>query len=118
MAARRSEPTSATADTTRRTRNVTETGSVVAAGAVARVSVAGGVAPGFVPDFGVALGLALGVGAAQDELSMVLLSIVTAPFCARARPCSVAPLLSAIEVRVMIVPLNDVEVPRVAELPT
>ena len=60
----------------------------------------------------------MGLGAAHAELSMVLWSIVTAPLRASARPCSVAPVLSAIEVRAMIVPLKLVDVSRVAELPT
>ena len=50
---------------------------------------------------------------------MRLLSSVTAPFRARARPGRiVAPVTIVIEVRAMIVPLNCVPDPSVAELPT
>ena len=88
----------------------------------ARVSVGGVVTVGREVALGVACGVAfgsaVGLGAAHAELLMVLWSIVTSPFRASARPWSVAPLFSAIEVRAMIVPLKLVVVSRVAELPT
>ena len=49
---------------------------------------------------------------------MVLLCIVTAPFCAQKPPFVVAPVLIVIEVNAAIVPLNTAVVPIVAELPT
>ncbi len=49
---------------------------------------------------------------------MVSLIIVTAPLRASARPWSVTPLFSAMEVRAKIVPLKLVVVSSVAELPT
>src|SRR5450759_2965142 len=58
--AMRSEPTNAIAEMARRTRNVAETRSVIAAGVEAMVSVAGSGAAVCVPDLGVALGVALG----------------------------------------------------------
>ncbi len=82
----------------------------------AMVSVGGAVTVGreVAPGFGVGVGL----GAAHDELSMVSLIIVTSPLRASARPSSVTPFLSAIEVRARIVPLKLVLVSSVAELPT
>jgi len=49
---------------------------------------------------------------------MVLVSMVTAPPSARARPLIVAPVSSVIDVVAIIVPAKFVVVPRVAELPT
>jgi hypothetical protein len=86
----RSEQANAIVEMARRTRNVAETRSVIAAGVEAMVSVAGSGAAVCVPDLGVALGV--GLGAAQAELSMVLWSMVTAPLRARAWPCSVTPV--------------------------
>lgn len=54
----------------------------------------------------------------QKGLVMTLLSSVTSPLRARARPSIVALLVTAMEVSAMMVPLKDVFVPRVAELPT
>jgi hypothetical protein len=51
------------------------------------------------------------------EAVIVLLSIVTAPVCARARPFKVAPLFRVMLVRARIFPMNEVLVSRVAELP-
>ena len=48
----------------------------------------------------------------------VLESKVTAPFRAKARPCSVAPVVSVMEVKARMFPLKTEPVPRVAELPT
>jgi hypothetical protein len=48
----------------------------------------------------------------------LLVSIVTEPARASARPLMSAPLLSVIEARAMMVPTKSVSVPRVAELPT
>ena len=69
------------------------------------------------------LALALGDGLAatgdeQDDTPIVLLSRVTAPFRARARPFTVAPEVIVIEVRAMIVPANVDPVASVAELVT
>lgn len=96
MAAKRSAPTNAITVMTRRMRRVGENGSLIGVGVEAIWSVAGGV---------------------HAELLIVLWIIVTAPFRANARPWSVAPFFSAIEVRAMIVPLKLVVVPKVAELP-
>jgi hypothetical protein len=49
---------------------------------------------------------------------IVLVSKVTAPFCAKARPFRVAPVFMVIEVSAKIFPINELVVPRVAELPT
>src|SRR5687768_14180804 len=51
-------------------------------------------------------------------LFTVLLSRVTAPFRASARPARVVAVVSVMLVIAMIVPAMDVEVPSVAELPT
>src|SRR5512141_2498680 len=103
-----------------RTSMGTGTGSVTAAGVERLASVAGAVTvgPEVAPGLEVAVGEAVGLGAAHDELSIVSWIIVTAPLRASARPSSVTPLLSAIEVRARIVPLKLVVVSRVAELPT
>ena len=57
------------------------------------------------------------VGAAHAVIVMTLVSSVTAPLRASARPSSVAPVCIAIEVSAMMVPLNVVVVAMVAELP-
>ena len=69
------------------------------------------------------LALALGDGLAatgdeQDDTPIVLLSRVTAPVRARARPFTVAPDVTVIEVRAMIVPARVDPVASVAELVT
>ena len=48
----------------------------------------------------------------------VLVSSVTAPFRAKARPCTVAPVVTVIEVSARMLPTNTELVPNVAELPT
>ena len=48
----------------------------------------------------------------------MLVSNVTAPFCARARPFKFAPLVSVMDAKARIFPLNSEAVPSVAELPT
>ena len=54
-----------------------------------------------------------------QPMEMVLVSIVTAPFSARALPQPmVAPVFSVMLVSARIFPSNEVVVPRVAELPT
>lgn len=65
-------------------------------------------------------GVAVGVGGAakQPRLVMLLVSIVTAPFRARALPSTLAPVCREMLVRARIFPTNSVVVPRVAELPT
>ena len=66
----------------------------------------------------VGVGVGVGVGAHAD-LSIVLVSNVTAPFRASVRPFTmVAPVSSPIEVKARMLPLKAVSVPRVAELPT
>lgn len=52
------------------------------------------------------------------DLVMTLVSRVTAPFCARARPSIVAPVFTEIEVSARIVPMKSVPTSIVAELPT
>lgn len=53
---------------------------------------------------------------AQDGPVKVLVSNVTAPVCAKARPFNLAPVCRLIDVDARIVPINDVFVPSVAEL--
>jgi hypothetical protein len=55
--------------------------------------------------------------AEQAVVVIVLLSRVTAPFCASARPSNVAPFSREIDVRARMLPTNEVVVSRVAELP-
>src|SRR6185503_15115493 len=58
-------------------------------------------------------------GVAVQLVETTLLSIVTAPFRAKARPHGIcAPVFSVILVSARIFPSNVVVVPRVAELPT
>lgn len=54
----------------------------------------------------------------QAAWVMVLVSIVTAPFRANARPSIEAPVVRVMEVNARMFPLKTVPVPRVAELPT
>ena len=65
----------------------------------------------------VLLGLVVGVVAHFVSVS-TLLSSVTLPLRARARPSILAPVLREIEVSAMIVPTNRVLEPRVADVPT
>jgi hypothetical protein len=58
------------------------------------------------------------VAGEQLGLVMVLVSKVTAPFRASARPSTVAPVVSVIEVNARMFPRNVEPVPSVAELPT
>ena len=65
-------------------------------------------------------GAILGSGAAAGghvELPMTFVSSVTAPFRASARPLIVAPVVTVIDSRAMIVPAKADPVPIVAELP-
>ncbi len=55
---------------------------------------------------------------AQEGLTNVSSSSVTAPLRARARPCTVTPLFTVIEVKAITLPTKTEPVPRVAELPT
>ena len=55
---------------------------------------------------------------AQSGLVIVLVSRVTAPLRASARPCSVAPVVIVIDVRARMLPTKAAPVPIVAELPT
>ena len=57
-------------------------------------------------------------GIAQIGPVMVLVSNVTAPVCARARPFKLAPCCRPMDVSARIFPINEVLVPRVAELTT
>jgi len=59
-----------------------------------------------------------GGGARQINPVMVLESNVTAPVCARARPFKLAPVCRLMDVDARIFPINEVFVPRVAELTT
>ncbi|MEY9943700.1 hypothetical protein ABH937_000756 [Kitasatospora sp. GAS1066B] len=54
----------------------------------------------------------------QAALVMVLVSSVTAPLRARARPSITVPVCAAMEVRARMLPLKKELVPMVAELPT
>jgi hypothetical protein len=54
----------------------------------------------------------------QTDMATELESSVTAPFRARTLPETLAPLFRVMLVSAMIFPMNDVDVPRVAELPT
>jgi hypothetical protein len=67
---------------------------------------------------GPAVGEALAVDAAQLEKPTWFLSIVTAPFRARALPDTFAPVFNVMLVRARILPTNTVSVPMVAELTT
>jgi hypothetical protein len=69
---------------------------------------------------GPAVGDSVGVGrgpSAQIELEMPLVSIVTAPLRASARPEIVAPVATVMLVKARMFPENRVSVPSVAELP-
>lgn len=70
---------------------------------------------------GVYLGVFVGVAvifSSQIGPVMVLDSNVTAPVCARARPFNLAPVFRLMDVSARIFPINEVFVPRVAELTT
>jgi hypothetical protein len=56
--------------------------------------------------------------AVQIGPKMVFVSKVTAPFCAKARPFKLVPVLNVIDATAKIFPINAVVVSRVAELPT
>ena len=58
------------------------------------------------------------VATLQTAPFMVLLSNVTAPVCARARPFKLAPVFKVMLASARISPMNVVPEPRVAELPT
>ena len=76
-----------------------------------------GVAVGVDVDVDVGVGVE-SMSAVQTDRVIVFVSIVTAPFRARTRPSTVAPVVREILVSAMIVPRNVELVPRVAELPT
>jgi hypothetical protein len=101
----------------------------VAVGPVAGV----GVAVGMIPDC-VAVGVVVGCvgvgvlvgcvdvgvlvgGTEQNGPVTVLVSIVTAPVCANTRPVKFAAVFMEIDVSAKTFPMNEVPVPRVAELP-
>ena len=63
--------------------------------------------------------VAVGAAAVMHEGAVIVLwSIVTAPFRARARPVTVAPVVRVMLVSATMLPTNVLVVPRVAELPT
>jgi len=61
---------------------------------------------------------AVGVGVEQALRATALVSRVTAPLRARARPFRVAPVVSEIDVSARTLPANALAGPSVAELPT
>ena len=63
-------------------------------------------------------GMGVTGGTAHAEMATVLVSIVTAPFRARALPDTFALVVRVMLVSARIFPMNVVVVPRVAELPT
>ena len=68
---------------------------------------------------GVGVGVGVGVGGDTDvHIVMVLVSIVTAPPDAKALPEMLAFVVSVMLASARMFPSNEVEVPRVAELPT
>jgi protein-disulfide isomerase len=62
-------------------------------------------------------GMGVTGGPAHAETVTMLESIVTAPFCARALPETVAPVVRVTLASARIFPVNEVVVPSVAELP-
>jgi hypothetical protein len=72
---------------------------------------------GWLVDFSFGLAVALDAGRARHSAAVkVLVSIVTEPVSARARPAKVAPVIRPMDVCAMIVPMKAVFVSRVAEL--
>ena len=67
---------------------------------------------------GTGFAVGVGVAAAHTLAETVLVSIVTAPFRARALPDTLAPVFRVMLVSARIFPTNVVVVPSVAELPT
>jgi hypothetical protein len=86
------------------------TGPVVAV-AVGPVDVAVAVGP-------VDVAVAVGTATPQDSIEILLVSIVTEPFRARARPEILVLVARLMLVSARIFPTNVLPVPRVAELPT
>jgi hypothetical protein len=81
--------------------------------------VADAVGVGVADAVGVATALDVaGVEVEHADRVIVFVSRVTAPFRARTRPSTVAPVVSVMLVRAMTVPRKAEPVPRVAELPT
>lgn len=76
-----------------------------------RVGVGGGVVP---------VGVGVDVGGVVEQLGAVIVSSsrVTAPLRASARPMTVSPVFTEIDVRARMLPVKAEFVPRVAELPT
>src|ERR1035437_3286823 len=60
----------------------------------------------------------LELAAEQVGPEIVLVSIDTSPVCAKARPFRVAPVAIVMDVDARMFPINEVFVPRVAELTT
>jgi len=79
------------------------------------VGVAVGVSVGVAVRVGVAVGVSV---AAPQTREMTLVSSVTAPVCAIARPFSVAPVFKEMDVSARMFPINVEFVSSVAELPT
>jgi hypothetical protein len=91
----------------------------VATGAGVKVVIGEGTGVGVEPGAIVNGGRVGGVGPVWHVgVVMTLVSRVTSPFLARARPSIVAPVFTKIEVSARIVPLKAVPVSIVAELPT
>jgi hypothetical protein len=87
-------------------------GVAVSVGVAVAVSVGVGVA------VSVGVGVAVSTAAAQPAEPTLFVSIVTAPFRARALPDTFAPVVRLMLSRAKTLPTNSVSVPRVAELPT
>jgi hypothetical protein len=77
-----------------------------------------GVGEGVAVSVGVGAAVGVAVGTAQAEKPTWFVSIVTAPFRARALPDTLAPVVREMLVKARILPTNTVPVPMVAELPT
>ena len=67
---------------------------------------------------GVTSGVGVTIGTAHIDLVIVFVSKVTAPFLAKIRPFTLAPVFKVADIKAKIVPLKVEFVPSVAELPT
>lgn len=96
-------------------------GVIPGAGVGIGADVGTGVGVGVEVGVGVGVGVGIGVGvgeAAHVALVMVFVSSVTAPFRAKTRPSTFAPVVRVADVKAKIFPLKVEFVPSVAELPT
>jgi len=82
------------------------------------VTVMVGVGVGVGVAVAVSVGVGVGVAAAQLGAVMTFESRVTAPVRANARPIRVARVVIVMDTLAMMVPMNAVSVPSVAEVPT